>query len=86
MQHMDCKEAINTLAQPTYKPGQNMVTVADLLIACVQLESTTSPTFTEAWVMGSVSEKKKDDPNTITNLEHDNSECNLDAEQCIQQG
>ena len=36
--------------------------------------------------MRHASEKKKNAPETITDLERDNSECDSGTEQCIQQG
>ena len=75
---MDCEAAIKDLAQPSFKPG--------LIMARARLKSTIQYTVTDEWVMGYASEKKKNAPETITPLERDNSECDLDIEHCIQVG
>ena len=63
-----------------------MVTDANLIMARAHLKSIIPHTVTEKWVLGHASEKKKHAPETITPLERDNSECDADAEQCIQSG
>ena len=83
---MDYEAAMKALSWPTCRPGHNMVTDADLIMARAWLESITPHTVTEAWIMGHASEKEKHDPDTITDLKRDNSKGNVDAEWCIQQG
>ena len=83
---MDCEAALKALARPPYKPSHNIVTDADLIMARARLTSIIPHTVTEEWVMGHASEKKKNAPETITLLERDNSECDANAEQCIQTG
>ena len=63
-----------------------MVTYADFIMAHARLEIIIQHTVTVEWVMGHASEKTKNAPKTITDLERDISRCNLDIEQCIQQG
>ena len=86
MKHTDCEAAIKALAQPTYKPGHNMVTDTDLIMARGRLKSIIPHTVTDECVMGHASGKKKKSPKTITSLKRDNSECDLDVEHCIQLG
>jgi ribonuclease HI len=85
-QYMDCEAALTALALPPQKPSHNMVTDADLIMARAHLKSIIPHTVTEKWVLGHASEKKKHAPETITSLERDNSECDADAEECIQSG
>ena len=63
-----------------------MVTDANLIMARARLTSVIPHTVTEEWVLGHASEKNKHMPETITSLERDNSECDANAEQCIQTG
>ena len=81
---MDYEAVMKALARFTYKPGHNMVTDADLIMARAWLKISIPQAVTEEWVMGYASEKEKNSPETITDLKHDNSECDSDAEQYIQ--
>ena len=63
-----------------------MVTDANLIVARARLKSIIPHIVTKEWVLDNASEKKKHAPETITSLERDNSECDADAEHCIQTG
>ena len=85
-QYMDCEAALKKLSMPIYKPGHTMVTDADIIMAHNQLKANLQHTVTEKWVMGHASDKKREQPHTITEIERANSECDSDAEHCIQDG
>ena len=80
-QYMDCKAGLETLEQPLFKPSQTMAPDMDVVMAYRDLRSRIKHSLQAEWVMGHADTKKKDKPETITPIEHENIECDAEAEQ-----
>lgn len=80
IQCMDNKGGLTTLDTPIAGPTATMGTDMDLAMAYKKLADNCPQHQVERrWVMGHADVKKKDEPETITPLEHVNIDCDLDA-------
>lgn len=85
-QLMDCKGGLEKLDQRIVHPSQTMASDMDIVMAYQQLERQINHQVTRQWVMGHADEKKKDKPESITDLEWDNVSCNRAANEVIESG
>ena len=84
-QWMDCKAGLDKIEAPVYGPRDTMGTDMDIVMAYHALKEKSKHTVSHDWVMGHAKEKKKDKPETITDMEHVNEDCDDDANDRVEE-
>ena len=82
-QYMDCESALKSLEKEFYKLGHTMDIDMDLVMSHKQLKENSNTLSQKKWVVGHAREKNKDCPKTVTEPEEDNSQCNVNTEDCV---
>ena len=84
IQRMDNEGGLISLAKPIRAPRDTMRTDMDLVMAYNELRDNSKHVITHEWVMGHADVKKKDKPETITPWEHENIECDEEADEKVE--
>ena len=82
---MDNEGGLTKIAQEITTPRQTMGTDMDIVLAYNKLRESSQHTILPKWVMGHADEKKKENPDKITDIEWENIGCDAEANARVEQ-